>query len=86
MMQMIWSAINMAWKVLGLVGAWMLFKYLLRDGKETIQDLFETASMALQAGLMTIKRKLWNRIKKEARGTEEDKDDKQPMAAEGTVN
>ena len=85
MMQMIWSAINMAWKVLGLVGAWMLFKYLLRDGKDTLRDLFETGSMALQAGLMTIKRKLWNRIKKEARGTEEE-DNEKPMAAEGTVN
>lgn len=85
MMQMIWSAINMAWKVLGLVGAWMLFKYLLRDGKDTLRDLFETGSMALQALMVTIKRKLWNRIKKEARETEEE-DNEKPMAAEGTVN
>lgn len=84
MMQLMWGAINMAWKVLGLAGACMLFKYLLRDGKDTLRDLFETGSMALQALMVTIKRWLWTKIKKGARETAEE--DGQPVKAEGTVN
>lgn len=76
MWNMLWTMVNWAWKVLGLAGAWMLFKYIVRDGKDTLEDLFETMTMGLRALCLKVKRKLWEVIKKESKG---------PVATEGSV-
>lgn len=76
MWNMLWTMVNWSWKVLGLAGAWMLFKYIIRDGKDTIADILETLSMGLQAICLKAKRKLWEVIKKESKG---------PVTTEGSV-
>ena len=76
MWNMLWTMVNWSWKVLGLAGAWMLFKYIVRDGKDTIADILETLSMGLQAICLKAKRKLWEVIKKESKG---------PVTTEGSV-
>ena len=68
-------AVAQAIKVLGIVGCWMLFKWMVSTGSETMRDILEAISMALQAGCLKIKRIAWNHIRKE----------KEPVTTEGTV-
>lgn len=60
----IW-ALSQSVKVLGIIGAWYLFKAIVSGGSETIKDILETASMGIQAGCYHLKRLLWEKIKKE---------------------
>lgn len=76
MWEAIMFAINIAWKLLAVAAAWMVFKYIMRDGKDTVADLLETIGMAIHAGSLTLKRKLWAKIKKENKG---------PVNTEGSV-
>lgn len=41
--------LDVAWKILGLVFGWMLLKFVLKNGRETIRDLMETTHLGLQA-------------------------------------
>ena len=74
-------ALNLAWKVLALAFGWMLFKYVIRNGKGAFHDLLTTIELSVQAGCALLRRKLVQKIEKEV--TEEDPDG--PEKAEGTV-
>ena len=65
MMDAVMWALSQSIKVLGIVGAWYLFKAIVSGGSETIRDLIETAGMGIQAGCYHLKRLFWERIKKE---------------------
>lgn len=79
MMDAIWWALSQSIKVLGIVGAWLLFKTIVTSGKGTIADLLETISMGIEAGCLKLKRKFFDMIKREKVGPEK------PTEAEGTV-
>lgn len=65
--------LDVAWKILGLVIGWMLLKFVLTNGKETIRDLMETIHLGLQA--LGIKARLLLRqyLQKEKKEPEEEK-------------
>lgn len=82
-MQAVTWALSQSIKVLGIVGAWMLFKAIVSGGSQTIRDLIETVDMGVQAGCYHLKRLFWEKIKRERKGpaTEEPVVD-----TEGSVN
>ena len=65
MMNAVIWALAQSVKVLGLVGAWYLFKYIVSNGSETIRDILETTGMGIQAGCYHLKKLFWEKIKKE---------------------
>ena len=79
MMDAIWWALSQSIKVLGIVGAWLLFKTIVTSGKGTISDVLETATMGVEALSLKLKRKFFETIKREKVVGE------QPTEAEGTV-
>ena len=81
MMKAVMWALGQSIKVLGVVGAWMLFKAIVRNGSGTINDILETVEMGLQAGGLLLKRKFFEIIRKEKRKP----DLEEPAKAEGSV-
>ena len=41
--------LDVAWKILGLVLGWMVLKFILKNGKDTIRDILETLHLGMQA-------------------------------------
>lgn len=78
MLEAIWWATCQALKVLGVVGTWMLFRYIVTNGSSRMSNLFETADMGLQAACMGLKRHFWEIIKRERRK-------EKPVKTEGSV-
>ena len=71
MMDAVLWALSQSVKVLGIVGAWYLFKAIVGGGSETIRDLIDTAGIGIQAGCFHLKRCLLAKIRKEKEVTEE---------------
>ena len=65
MLNSLWTAMNWAWKILGLAGGWMLFWYIIRHGKDTFRELFETISMWIEALCYKLKRGAYQKMAKE---------------------
>lgn len=78
MLDAIWWAICQSWKVLGLVGAWLLFRYIVTNGSATMSNLFETIDMGIQAACFGLKQCFWEIIKK---GKRKEK----PVKTDGSV-
>ena len=79
-------ALSQAIKVVGIVGAWMLFKTLISHGSDTVGNLIETLEMGLEAGCYALKRKFFEMIKKEkAPITAEPAKNGDPVQTEGSV-
>ena len=72
--------LNLAWKVLALAAGWILFKYVLRNGKGAFKDLLETIGLMVRAGCTLLRKKLIQLLDRE---TVKDKDDQ--VKVEGTV-
>lgn len=66
--------LNVAWKLLGIACGWMLFRYLLRNGKGTFKELLETCGSAIKTGCYFIRKKLAEKLirEKETLDAEED--------------
>ena len=76
--------LDVAWKILGIVMGWMILKFILRNGRETIRDLMETIHLGLQA--LSIKSRLLlrqylkeNNKKKEPEKEENQEDKDKPI-------
>lgn len=65
MMEAVMWALSQAIKVLGVIGAWYLFKAIVTGGSGTIKDLIDTAELGIQAGCYHLKRMFITKIKKE---------------------
>ena len=59
-------ALNLSWKILGLVFGWMLFKYLLKNGSGTFREILDTITIGLRAMGHAIRKKLLTYLRKEA--------------------
>lgn len=64
-------ALNMAWKILAIVGGWMLFKYVLKNGSGTMRDILDTISVAFKALGHAIRKWCIGYLKREASGDEQ---------------
>ena len=73
--------LNLAWKVLALAAGWILFKYVLRNGKGAFKDLLETIGLMVRAGCTLLRKKLIQLLDRE---TAKDNQDDQ-VKVEGTV-
>lgn len=73
--------LNLAWKVLALAAGWILFKYVLKNGKGAFKELLETIGLMVRAGCKLLKRKLIQMLDRET--SKEDSDDQ--VKVEGTV-
>lgn len=58
-------ALNLAWKLLAVAFGWMLFRYVLKNGKGAFHDLLETLEIAISAGCKLVRRKLVQKLQKE---------------------
>ena len=86
MVDILLFALNVAWKVLCLVAGWILFRYVLKNGKGAIHEILDTISLILTAGCKVLKKKLVQLLRKENGQIEEST--AQPtnqVEAEGTV-
>lgn len=75
----IW-ALSQSIKVLGIVGAWMLFKAIVSGGSETIREVLDTLGYGLQAGCYHLKKLFIAKIRKEREPEQTDS-----VKAEGSV-
>lgn len=57
--------LSIAWKILAVCCGFMLFRYVIRDGKDTFRDLLTTTGLGIQAGCLFLRRKLAAKIKGE---------------------
>lgn len=73
--------LNLAWKVLALAAGWILFKYVLRNGKGAFKELLETIGLMMRAGCTLLRKKLIQLLDRE---TAKDNQDDQ-VKVEGTV-
>lgn len=73
--------LNMAWKILALAFGWMLFKYVLKNGKGAFHELLETTGLIVRAGCKLLRKKLIQLLDRE---TAKDNQDDQ-VKVEGTV-
>lgn len=61
---MLWC-LNIAWKVLIVCMGWMLFRYIVRNGKGTFSEVLETIGIALKTFGHAIRKWCLNYLKKE---------------------
>ena len=61
---MLW-ALNLAWKVLVVCMGWMLFRYIVKNGKGTFGELLDTISAVLRTMGHAIRKMCLNYLKKE---------------------
>lgn len=69
---LMWT-LSVAWKVLTFVCGWMLIKYIVRHGKGTFRDILDTVHMGIQALCAFGRRKLLEKLRKEANIQEPEK-------------
>lgn len=81
MMEAIVWALSQSIKVIGIIGAWYLFKAIVSNGSDTVKDLIDTMAMGIQAGCYHLKRVFWEKIKKERAPVTE----QETAKAEGSV-
>lgn len=72
-MEFIFSMIGFALKLLGIAAGFAVFFYILRNGRAAFKDLLETIGIGIQTLCIVAKRKLVDKLKKEAL-LEEEKD------------
>lgn len=79
---MLW-ALNLAWKVLVVCMGWMLFRYVVKNGKGTFGELLDTISAVLRTMGHAIRKMCLNYLKKEeSEVKEETKETNQSYEAE----
>ena len=74
--------LNLAWKVLALAAGWILFKYVLRNGKGAFKELLETIGLMMRAGCTLLRKKLIQLLDRE---TAKDENSDDQVKVEGTV-
>lgn len=83
-----WDALamllNISWKVFGIMLGWMLIKHLMKEGTGTVKELLETTGVAIRAGCMLAKKRLWAKIREEKEPERVEPNGEQ-VHAEGTV-
>ena len=70
---MLWC-LNIAWKVLIVCMGWMLFRYIVRNGKGTFSEVLDTIGIALKTFGHAIRKWCLNYLKKEESATQPNKD------------
>ena len=64
-MEVLLFALNLAWKILVLCMGWMLFRYVLKNGRGTFKELLDTISIGLRTTGHWIRKKCLNYLRKE---------------------
>ena len=79
--------LGIGWKVLCITAGWMIIKWILKDGKETIKDLLSTIKLGLKAGGVVLRKKMARYLRKEEERLAEDKTEStERKAIEGQVD
>lgn len=76
--------LSMSWKVFGIMAGWLIIRSLMQNGAGTLKELLETAGIAIRAGCLMAKKRLWAKIREE-KEPEQIESNGEQVHAEGTV-
>lgn len=71
--------LDVAWKILGLILGWMILKFILTNGKETIKDILETLHLGMQALSIKARMLLREYLKRKPEDKKKDQDKDEPI-------
>ena len=70
-MDFILFMLRVAWKILAIVGGFMILKYVLRNGSQTMRDILDTISVAAKAVGHWIRKVCIGYLRKESEAKEQ---------------